>query len=332
MVGIVALCVLCGCKASLPQQALTPPPPADASVAVAVPAEKPIAVRTDRNISWMAPEAVKTALLYIADSGTYDVNVYRFPALKRVGTLTGFDDPQGECSDAAGNVWITNTKITQIFQFRHGGKTPIKILTDPTGFPVSCAVDAATGNLAVTNIFDFSGSGDVLIYKKGAGTPSPFSNPNQYNYYFAAYDSKSNLYVSGETVSGTYILSVLPRGKAVMSSVTVKGGTIYFPGSVAWTGSSLVLGDQECGHKKRSCLYEATVSGTTASITGNTPLSGACDVAQVQLSNGRIAGGDYQHCGRGASSVDVWPFPKGGPPINKAIGVKMPVGAAISAP
>jgi hypothetical protein len=314
--ALVALWMLSGCNAGMPLQTVTPAG----------------APRPDRTASWIAPEAAKSALLYIADSGTYDVNVYTFPALKQVGTLTGFNDPQGECSDTAGNVWITNTKITEIFEFRHGGKNPIKILTDPTGYPVSCAVDAATGNLAVTNIFDFSGAGDVLIYRKGGGTPSPFSNPNVSNYYFAAFDSKSDLYASGETAGGTYILSVLPHGKAAMSTVTIKGGTIYFPGSVARTGSSLVLGDQECGHKKRSCLYEASVSGTTATITGSTPLSGACDVAQVQLANGQIAGGDYQHCGRGTSSVDLWPFPKGGPPSKKVTGVKMPVGAAISAP
>lgn len=301
--------LLCGCNAGVPPQIDNP-----------------------MGASWIAPQAARTSLLYVSDSGTYDVNVYTYPPLKQVGTLTGFNDPQGECSDAAGNVWITNTKITEIFELRHGGKNPIKILTDPTGYPVSCAVDAATGNLAVTNIFDFSGSGDVLIYRKGGGTPSPFSNPQASNSYFAAFDSKGNLYVSGQTASGAYILSVLPHGKAAMSTVTIKGGTIYFPGSVARSGSSLVLGDQECGHKKRSCLYEASVSGTTATITGVTPLSGACDVAQVQVTNGQIAGGDYQHCGHGASSVDLWPFPKGGPASKRVTGVKMPVGATISAP
>jgi hypothetical protein len=310
----LAVGLLCGCGGIVPQH-LVPQQADNTGI-----------------FGWTAPQALKTALLYVSDAGTYDVNVYTLPALKHVGTLAGFNDPQGECSDAAGNVWITNTKITEIFEFRHGGKNPIKILGDPTGYPVSCAVDTANGNLAVTNIFDFSGSGDVLIYRKGGGTPSPFSNPNMSEYYFAAFDSKSDLYVSGQTANGTYVLSVLPRGKAKMSTVTIKGGTIYFPGTVAWIGSSLVLGDQECGHKKRSCLYEASVSGTTATITGMTPLAGACDVAQVQLTNGQIAGGDYQHCRRGASSVDLWPFPKGGLPSKKVTDVKMPAGAAISAP
>jgi hypothetical protein len=295
-------------------------------------AYKTIAV-PDRAAPWMAPEAAQSTLLYVSDSGKWIVEVYSFPALKHLGTLTGFDAPQGECSDSRGNLWLANTKSNEMLEFAHGGKSPIKRLVDPTGPPVGCAVDPTTGNLAVTNIFDFSGAGEVLIYRKAGGTPSPYSNPKQQTYYFAGYDGKGNLYVSGQTATGAYILSVLPRGKATMSSVGVRGGALYFPGTVTWSGSSLVLGDQECTRHQQSCLYETTVSGGIATIKGVTHLTGACDVAQAQVQKNLLVGGDYQHCAHHAtSSVDLWPFPKGGAATKKVTGVQVPVGTAISVP
>lgn len=285
----------------------------------------------DRDGSWILPAAAKaTSLLYISDIGRYVVHVYTFPALDEVGKLTGFSQPQGECSDAHGNVWIADTAARELFKFAHGGKAPIKALLDPTGYPVSCAVDLSTGNLAVTNLFDNSGGGGVLIYRHATGTPHSYSNPNQFFYYFAGYNSAGDLYVSGQTASQAFILSVLPKGKSAMSRVSVTGGKIDFPGTVTWVRTTLVLGDQKCHDSKSSCLYRASVSGKTAKITNLIRLIGACDVAQVQVHNATIVGGEYQHCGHGISSTDLWAFPAGGNPIKRAAGVEAPVGAAIS--
>jgi hypothetical protein len=285
----------------------------------------------DREESWMSPEAAKaTNLLYISDIGRYIVHVYTLPALKLVGKLTGFSQPQGECSDARGNVWIADSNTRELFEYAHGGKAPIGALLDPTGYPVACAVDLRNGNLAVSNIFDFSGAGGVLVYRHAAGTPRSYSNPHQFFYYFAGYNSAGDLYVSGQTYSHAFILSRLPKGRGVMSTVSITGGSIDFPGTVQWVRSTLVLGDQKCRDSKSSCLYEASVSGRTAKITHLTRFIDACDVAQVQIRDSRIIGGEYEHCGHGVSSTDVWAFPGGGNPIKRAGGVEQPVGAAIS--
>src|SRR5271165_4406936 len=182
-------------------------------------------------------------LLYVSDAGTFDVLVYDFPALTLVGTLTGFNEPQGVCSDAHGNVWIANTGTQQMREFAHGGTTPIKRLADPLGYPAGCAIDPRSGNLAVTNLENFSGAGSVLVYEKAGGTPTPYSDPQVDAYYFAGYDAGGNLYVSGRSSKNAYRLSVLPHGSSRMSLVAVHGGTIDFPGTVAWNGSKLVLGD-----------------------------------------------------------------------------------------
>jgi hypothetical protein len=123
---------------------------------------------------------------------------------------------------------------------------------------------------------------------------------------------------------------VLAHGSSSMALVAVRGGTIYFPGTVAWNGTKLVLGDQRCGGEKSSCLYEAAVSGKTATISGKTVLGKACDVAQAWVGATQVAGGNYAYCTHGPGSADVWPYPAGGSPTSKATGLQMPVGATLS--
>lgn len=274
----------------------------------------------------------KTArdLLYVSDAGTFDVNVYRFPSLTLAGRITGLDEPQGECSDAAGNVWIANSLAQEMLEFTRGATRPIGALADPVGFPVGCAIDPASGNLAVTNLEDFSGAGSVLVYKNAGGAPTTYANRNLYYYYFDGYDRKGNLYVSGITRSKSYGLALLPRKDTSMSLVTIEGGEIYFPGTVAWVGSTLVLGDQKCEKLARSCFYELSVSGKTARIGSMISLKGACDVAQAWVGSTRLAGGNYAYCGKRRSSADVWAYPSGGSPTARAAGLAMPIGATLS--
>lgn len=300
-----------------------------ATLAVRVPAS---AAHPDRGGTWMSAAAATTkSLLYISDAGTFDVFVYAYPSLQKMGKLTGFNRPQGECTDLGGDIWITNTTGQSIVEFTHGGSSPIADLSDPTGYPVGCAVDPTTGNLAVTNIQDLSGGGDVLVYKDAQGTPKVYSNPAQPLCYFAAYDAKGNLFVSGSTKRNAYRLTELAKGGNSLSLLTVGGGTIHYPGTVAFDGTTLVLGDQQCLGNKSSCLYQASVSGKSVQISGSTPLGGSCDVAQAWIGSSRVAGGDNQYCNsRRESSADLWPYPSGGSPTKRVTGLETPVGAAVS--
>jgi DNA-binding beta-propeller fold protein YncE len=298
---------------------------------LALPARAIAAQRSAARASWMSPAAASAkSLLYVSDAGTFEVYAYAFPSLALMGTLTGFNRPQGECSDRAGNVWITNTNSLNLLEYAHGGTNAIADLADPTGYPVGCAVNPATGDLAVTNLFDLSGGGEVLVYKNARGTPRPYGNPALHYCYFDAYDDKGNLYVSGSSNGGAYLLTLLKPGGTALSHVALTGGTIYFPGGVAWDGSSLVLGDQKCGNRDASCLYRASVSGATAHITGVTALKNACDVAQASIAGKQVAGGDYEYCGTRHSSVDLWPYPAGGTPDKRITRTQTPVGTTIS--
>ncbi|MBV9232548.1 MAG: hypothetical protein JO030_00785 [Candidatus Eremiobacteraeota bacterium] len=281
--------------------------------------------------TWLRADAANKKLLYIADSGKFIVDVYTFPDLTLAGRISGINRPQGECSDGDGNVWITATQGLQIVEYAHGGTKPIKVLGDPAGYPAGCAVDPTTHDLAVTNLTGFSGPGEVLIYRHGGGAPAAYADPHQYYYFLAAYDARGNLYSSGQTAKANYALSVLRSGAHKMSGLAIKGATLYFPGTVAWVGSTLVLGDQLCGNRKESCFYRGSLSGTTVRITGVTHLKGACAVAQAVVEATELIGGNVAQCGRGGKgSVDIWPYPRGGRPIKSVTGVDMPTGAALS--
>jgi hypothetical protein len=278
----------------------------------------------------MSRTAKSQDLLYVSDAGTNAVYVYDFPGLKLSGTLKGFHQPQGQCADAKGNVWIADTESQEIVQYAHGGTKQTKALRDPSGYPLGCAIDAASGDLAVTNIFDVTGSGAVLVYKSGSGKPAIHTNSEQYYYYFDGYDTGGNLYVSGRSPSGAYMLSELPKGSHSMSTVSLSGGTIYFPGTVQWVGKTIVLGDQACGNASASCFYEASASGSGLQITGTTPFTGACDIVQGQVVGKVVAGGDFEYCSNGKSTIDLWPYAAGGSPTKQVAGVSVPIGAALS--
>ncbi len=192
--------------------------------------------------SWIDPAATGSGpLLFISDLGDYSVDVYSIPNLKLVEKIRGFNEPEGECSDAHGNVWIVNEDPQEILEFKPGSKSPIATLDDPTGSPVACAVNLHDGDLAVTSVFNGSGPGGVLVYKGARGTPRAYLNPNQFYYYFAGYDSHGNLYASGLTSKNAYSLSLLRAGAKSMSSISISGGTLYFPGAVFFSGSSTRL-------------------------------------------------------------------------------------------
>ena len=65
--------------------------------------------------------------------------------------LAGFRAPKGECVDADNDVFITDSKLSEIFEYQHGAKKPVNILTDNGYRPYGCSIDFTTGNLAVAN-------------------------------------------------------------------------------------------------------------------------------------------------------------------------------------
>jgi hypothetical protein len=328
-----ALCACSGAPSSVP--------PASGSadgIATSVARSAPSSHK-DFGKSWYSPELGRAKnVLFVSDAGTADVYIYKLPNLKLMATITGFSQPQGECSDRKGDVWITDTAAHTIYELSHHGRLENEIKISG-GNPVACAWDPTTGNLAVMNIFGAdSTGGNVLVYPKGSGSPGSYQNPGQYFYNFGGYDDSGDLFFDGRDSTGKFVLSELPRGAKSANTIVLSGGTIYFPGMVQWVSAKkgLIVGDQSCGNLYASCLYAVAVIQQNGTIGTQTPLhdstgSAVCDMVQGVEFNGTLAGSDYDFCRSTASATYLWSYPIGGNPFATDSSVdSTPIGAAIS--
>ncbi len=321
----------------------------------------------DHQKSWRSPELKKDVngrQLWISDPGTNDVYIYNLPSLTLVATLTGFDQPQGMCSDSSGDVWVTNTGYYSgnhvIYEYSHDAVL-MKTLTDSTGLPVGCAWDKTTGNLAVTNIFDDGPSqppGEIVVYPSGSGTPKTYQDPDSsvYAYFSAGYDPRGNLYfdVAPYAYTPAYV-DKIPAGGHSVHRIAISGGTIYGPGAVQWIGGrpgDLMVEDDDCSGSDSpitSCVDYVTLSHSAGTISSTYTLNNsqdvaACSVSQVVRSGGKMYAGDFEFSGSSgfgctsgseATTIDSWSYPSGGNPLKTSAGLQSynePDGTAISAP
>jgi hypothetical protein len=260
----------------------------------------------------------KRAYVYVSDAGAGTVQVFTWPKLKSIGTLTGFSEPQGLCSDGD-HVFVANTEALNLLEYAGGGKSPIATLADPDGFPAGCSVDPKTGDLAVANIINASGGtpGNVVIFKNATGTPKEFSNPQLLEAFSVQYDGSGDLFASGIGSSGKAALAELPAGakhlKIICSSLT---GASAFPGSLAWDGSYIVVGDPENASVER-------IKG--CKVVGITHLKESSDIVQFVIRGNRLLGADA-----GNVELLIYDYPKGGLPIQTSSGgFSQPIGVAV---
>ena len=319
---IVAM--LAGCSAAGPSA-----PPA---VAAGGPASRGAATR-----SWIDPAAKNDDLLYVSDLLAQVVDIYTYRhGHKLVGTLTGFFNPEGLCVDKAGDVWVTNDTslgVHQITEYAHGGTTPIQTLNDPDGRANGRSVNPKTGDLAVADFWGPSeGIGNVAVYPHASGSPSFYSNPNIFYYYYCGYDDKGDLFVDGETQGSVFGLGELAKGGNTLNFIPVNE-TIYLPGGVQWDGKYLAVGDQVAvKHNFTSVIYQFSISGSAGTDVGTTILTGSAQVAQFWIPARRKAGEGTHVIGPNQNGADTlfWDYPSGGNPIKTISGETDPVGATIS--
>lgn len=279
-------------------------------------------IRTDHRKSWIDPDAKKGELLYISDAGTNDVIVYRYPSGVEAGVLTGFDEPQGECVDKAGNVWIANTLKSNLLEYAHGGTTRIATLSDSGQYPAGCSVSKADGTLAASNITSKNkkdDQGSLSIYTQAMGEAKIISSPSFQYVYFLGYDNKGNLFLDGYDPNKAAQFGELPAGSGTITPIALSGATLSFPGGVQVAQSRVNVGDQ--GH---AVIYRARENGK---VTASTPLDDSADCVQFFIRGKTVICPDA-----GNGSIEFYQFPGGGSPTLVIPGLAAPTGAAVSAP
>jgi hypothetical protein len=274
-----------------------------------------LATHADRGKSWTLPEAKSIGLLYVAGSQNGQngsAYVYTYPQGRLVGTLTGFAEPFGECTDSAGNVFIVaysngSTSASTIYEYAHGGTKPIATLSDPD-VAVGCAVDPTTGNLAA------SGNG-VAIFKNATGNPAYYSSG--YHFYYCGYDERGNLYLTAvnEQYGDRAQLVRLASGSTEFEQIALNT-KLYSSGniwpSVQWDGKHMAV--TSTPYRKPISVYRLHITGTSAMVVSSATLStpennysGETWIQGKSIIGVGHAGGHYE-------AAFLWPYPKGGPP------------------
>jgi hypothetical protein len=290
--------------------------------------------------SWTADGLGPQNLLYVSN-GNGLVNIYRYWQRNLVGVLTDLTTPMGMCVDHAQNVYITDYGTEKILEYAHGGTKPIKTLDDSPYLPYGCAV-SATGDLAVANYeidqYSYNGNtGNIAVYKKGAGNPK-FYGQDLGRFTSLAYDDHGDLLATDQryyyySFFDQIEFQYLPRKSKTLLSIALPNPNTSsgWPNvqGIAYDGSYWVVASYDN-------LYRYTIN-IKAELFDTLQLSGAYGYPQgialyrkspkaqaIQV----VAGGE----GSGSKNfVAFWSYPTLGAPVHQlTANLDDPVAEAIS--
>ncbi len=311
VLSIVVAALLAACGGSQPP----------ISAPGAMPQTLAIATHAERGKSWMLHEAKSENLLYVADYGV-GVIVYSYlpSRIKYVGLLSSPQQAEGECVDKAQNIFVT-AGAYGIFEYAHGGTSPIRILAAPDDEPLNCSIDPTTGDLAVAGYPYLRGSYGVAIYKKARGRPTFYADAG-FGDYECGYDDKGNLFIGGYVSSGHLNFAELPKGGSTFKNIALNQ-SFHAAGGIQWDGKHLAVGDLYEGF-----IYEFDIRGKRGTEVGITPLNGSGSVWQFFVNRDRvIVPSTFQDY---SGSVNVYAYPAGGGAKKTRLNAYDPNGVVVS--
>jgi hypothetical protein len=254
--------------------------------------------------------AVRQTLLYTSSIATNLVSIFAYPKGKAVGSLSGFEEPLGLCTNAAGDVFVVDGKAQNIVKFAHGGSSPIDTLDDAGNEPYGCSVNAQNGDLAVAGGFPkHDVPANVALYHKGKGTATILTDPTFTLFYWCTFDDRGNLFLEG-SYGGSGAIDELPSGSTKFVRLTVY--TSFGPdGAIQWDGRYLVVAPVP--HRKHgpTTLYQLQVSGTTANLVNTIRLNTGTRNLNAWGTQFWIDGASVIAPKTTIANVARWPYPAG---------------------
>lgn len=154
-----------------------------------------------RGSGWLSPAAKRCKQQLFASSYWLDyVSIYCIKHGRQnqapIGEITdGISGPEGEVTDAQGNLYVANTSGDTVTEYAPGSTTVSFTYSTNLSAPAGVAVDASQ-NVYVTNL----GSGSVTVFAQGSNSPSLRISGIPYP-IDVALDSTGNVYVTSFTSS-----------------------------------------------------------------------------------------------------------------------------------
>lgn len=262
--------------------------------------------------SGMASYAKTHDLLYVSHYKDGSLYVYSYPGGELKGRLLGVR-ADGLCADKNGHVFVLEEN--EIHKYAHGGTRPIAVLRNSLGgVSQFCAVDPATGNLAVSGgAYPESG---VAIYPGGKANPRIYrAAAVNGRYWSCAYDNEGNLFVEGTTrnLGAAVNLVELPKGAPRFRNVTWGGMRPPRLGSIQWDGQHLAAVSPGSGSAP-TILFRYAVNAGRAAVVGETPLKGAGSPLQISIHAGKVVVPNQGVERAGSAGVMLYAYPVGGSP------------------
>ncbi|HLY03187.1 MAG TPA: hypothetical protein VKR56_11920 [Candidatus Cybelea sp.] len=268
--------------------------------------------------SWMHPEAKQETLLYISTDAD-GIFVFDYPSRRVVGELTDAISPWGLCSDAAGNVFVSDSEGQQVLEYAHGGSSPIRTLRGAAG-PIDCAADPKTGNLAVA-----SATAEIYIFRKEKGRPKRVVDPGA-NFWFCTYDPQGNLFATDDsTYYDEPFISELARGSSAFTNfrLSKRIGKRFGLTGIQTRNGYLAVADFTDNN-----IFQIRISNSIAKVVRKTPLVGAKEARQFTFYDRELISPDPD-----SDFAGIWNYPAGGEPVHKIDGIPgEPLGSTISEP
>lgn len=273
----------------------------------AMPQSRAIANHAEHGGSWMLPNANNGALIYVLAPRKDYILSYSTGAVKATFTgppLGGF----GLCSDNSGHVFIPGNE--EVWEYKHGGTTPINKLKDSGYRGIGCSVDPITGNLAVVNeeASTDSSAGNVAIFTKATGKPKFLTDDTLADYLSCGYDNAGNLFLDGSSNSAPFLLAELPAASRSFTNLSFSQ-PVEDGGSVQWDGQDLAIGANGA-----RLIYRVTVTGSTATLAGQTRLD---TIENANLTFWVQGSSVLTASGATHKKVGIWNYPRGGKPVKQ---------------
>jgi hypothetical protein len=258
--------------------------------------------------SWMAPNTSSQDLLYVSGA-CGGICVFSYPGGALVGELGDPNYPLGECVDASGNVFVANVGFENgtpgIYEYAHGGSSPIAELSDPGYNPESCSIDPTTGNLAVAgDAAAFDRTGVVAIYTGAQGDPTDYADPRIPSLSSCGYDDKGNLFVDGLSYKEAVRFGELPAGGSSFKSIELSQEPSS-PLGIQWAGKYLAVAASS------TVIYHVAVAGSRGTVVASTLLNGpGSSETRFWIQGGTIVA-PYEATSQ-TYAVGLWRYPAGG--------------------